>query len=571
MKKNRLTGLALAAFAGSFLIQGCDLVKDIDYKVNPNPVEMHGDTITLNINGKFQEKGLHKKAIVEVTPYIVDENGKEVAFKTETFQGEKAAGNGKVIPKEGGSFSYTAKIPYAPGMESAEIKVKILPKKGTKEKELIITDKIADATIITPYLMMSDDKVMFGADKFVRVTQHTQTMVINYAKGRHEVQAKELKDKDYVDFMNWVKTAIANPRIDIKGISIPAYASPEGEIAINDNLANDRARTAAEAIAKEMKKLKWDKGADAKSSFYNLQGRGEDWEGFKTEVEKTSIADKDLIIRVLSMYTDPVQREKEIRNMAKTYQTLEKDVLPQLRRSAVTLNYDLTGKTDAELTEYSKTKPDSLTVEELLFASTLTNDLNEKLRIYREVSRIYPNDWRGFNNAGAVLFMQGKINDASAEFEKAAALNSGEGIIKNNLAAVARQKGDRAKAEQLLAQAGGAPEVAYNQGLIAIQKGQYGDAVSKMSSFKTFNLALAQTLNGDGTTANSTLDASAEKDAALTAYLRAIIAARANNIEQVKSNLTAAISKDPSLKAKAAKDREFIKFWSDASFTAIVK
>ncbi|MBX7095055.1 MAG: hypothetical protein K1X56_10050 [Flavobacteriales bacterium] len=572
MKKNQLIGLSLAAFSGAMFIQGCTLVKDIEYKVNPNPVEMHGDTVTLNINGKFVEKGLHKKAVVEVTPVIIGSDGQEKAFKTEIFQGPKAAGNGKVIPKEGGSFSYTSKVPYTPNMEVAEIKVKILPKKGTKEKALITTDKIADGTIITPLLVMSDDKVIFGKDKFVRVTSHTAEMVINYDKGRHEVKGSELKDKDYVDFMNWLKSAIANPRIDIKNITIPAYASPEGEIAINDNLANDRARTAAEAIAKEAKKLKWEKGQDAKSSFYNLQGKGEDWDGFKSELDKTDIADKELIVRVLGMYSDVNKREQEIRNMAKTYQELEKKVLPKLRRSAVTLNYDLNGKTDQELTEWSKTKPDSLTVEELLFASTLTNDMNEKLRIFREVSRIYPQDWRGFNNTGAILFMQGKINDAQAEFEKAASLASSEPIVKNNLAACARQKGDRAKAEKLLSEASGAgPEVSYNMGIINIQKGKYGEAVSQMSSFKTFNLALAQVLNGNGNEASSTLDASAEKEAALTFYLRAVIAARANNLAQVTSNLTSAIQKDGSLKTKAGKDREFLKFANEASFQAIVK
>lgn len=572
MKKNQLIGMSFAALAGAFFIQGCDLVKDIEYKVNPNPVEMHGDTVTLNINGKFVEKGLHKKAVVEVTPVIIGSDGQEKAFKTEIFQGPKAAGNGKVIPKEGGSFSYTAKLPYSPNMEAAEIKVKILPKKGTKEKALITTDKIADATIITPYLMMSDDKVIFGKDQFVRVTSHTSDMVINYEKGQHTVRGGELKDKDYVDFMNWVKTAMTNPRIEIKGITIPAYASPEGEISINDNLANDRAKSAAEAVAREFKKMKFEKGQDAASSFYSLQGRGEDWEGFKTELDKTDIADKELIVRVLGMYSDVNKREQEIRNMAKTYNELEKKVLPKLRRSAVSLNYDLTGKTDQELTEWSKTKPDSLTVEELLFAATLTNDLNEKLRIYKEVSRIYPNDWRGFNNAGAILFMQGKLNDANAEFDKAASLNGSEGIIKNNLAACARQKGDRDKAEKLLGEASGAgPEVSYNLGLINIQKGKYGEAVSQMSNFKTFNLALAQMLNGNASEATSTLDASAEKDAALTSYLRAIIASRANNLDQVKSNLTTAIQKDAALKEKAAKDREFIKYFADAGFQAIVK
>lgn len=576
MKKKQIFGFSLASLAAAVVIQGCTLVKDIEYTVDPNPVEMHGDTVTLNIKGKFVEKGLHKKAIVEVTPVIIGSDGQEKAFKTETFQGPKAAGNGKVIPKEGGSFSYTSQVPYTPNMEVAEIKVKILPKKGTKEKALIVTDKIADGTIITPYLIMSDDRVIFGKDAFVRVTQHTEEMVINYEKGRHEVRAGEMRDADYKAFMEWVKKSMTNDRIVMKNITIPAYASPEGEIAINDNLANDRALSAAEAIAREFKKMKMEKGTDAKDdAFFIKQGKGEDWDGFRKELDKTDIADKELIVRVLGMYSDVNKREQEIRNMAKTYTELEKKVLPQLRRSVCILNYDLNGKTDQELVEYSKTKPDSLTIEELLFtAANLTNDMNEKLRIYREASRVHPKDWRGPNNVGAVLFMQGKIADAAAEFEKAAGLAPDEKIIKNNLAAVARQNGDREKAKKLLAEASGAgPEVEYNKGLISIQEGKYSDAISQMGgiSDKTFNQALAYTLNKDYSNAKSTCDAAVEKDAALTFYLRAIIAARENNKADAKTNLSTAIQKDPSLKAKAAKDREFLKLMADADFASVVK
>ncbi len=570
MKKNRLIGLSAAALAGVFLVQGCKLVKDIDYKVTPNPVEMHGDSITLNINGKFQTKGLHKRAVVEVTPVIIGSDGTEKAFKTETFKGTKAAGNGKTIGREGGSFSYTSKIPYSSELEVAEIKVKILPKKGTKEKALIVTDKIADGTVITPLLLQNDDKVIFAKDKFQRVTSHTAEVVIHYQKDRSEVLGKEVNKKEYKDFVNWLKGATANPRIDLKGITIPAYASPEGELSFNNELANERAKSAYETIVKEFKKLKHEKGSEA--SFYTQQGKGEDWEGFKALMEKSSIADKELILRVLTMYNDLSKREQEIRNMAKTYKEIEETILPQLRRSVVVLSYDLTGKTDAELVEVSKSKPDSLTIEEILFTATLTNDLNEKLRLYREAARVYPQDWRGANNVGSVLYLQGKLNDAQAEFEKAAGIAPAEPIVKNNLAAIARIKGDRAKAEKLLSEATGAgPEVEYNKGIINIQKGRYNDAVGQMDKFETFNLGLAEFLNGNSGKAKSTLNASPEADAAVAHYLRAVIEARDHQLVQVVKHLSAAFEKDPSLKAKAAKDREFLKFADKAEFQNLVK
>ncbi|MFZ5552070.1 MAG: tetratricopeptide repeat protein [Bacteroidota bacterium] len=571
MKKNQIIGLSFAALTGAFMIQGCDLVKDIEYKANPNPLEYCGDTVRLNINGKFIEKGIHKKAIAECTPVLITSSGKEYAFKTDIYQGPKAVGNGKVIPKEGGSFSYSSSLPFAPDMEVGEVKVKIVVKKGTKVKDEIITDKIADATIITPLLVMGDDKVIFGKDNFVRVTQHTAGMEIHYGKNQSNVRPGELKDQDYKDFYTWIAGAMKNDRINIKSISLPAYASPEGEISLNGNLANERAMSTMKQMLAEAKKMKWEKGMQ--EGLYQMNGRGEDWEGFKKEVMASDIPDKELIIRVLEMYSDLDKREQEIKNMAKTYKILEDKILPKQRRTTVVLAYDLSGKTDAELVAWSKKSCDSLTAEELFFtANTLVTDMNEKLRLYREACRIYPKDWRGFNNAGYILFMQNKINEAKAEFEKAAALDGSNKIIKNNLGACARITGDYAKAEKLFNEAMGAgDEVSYNLGICNIKKCKYGEAVSQMAKFKTFNTALAQLLNGDGGAATSTLDGSEVKDAAMSHYLRAVIAARSGNMEGVKNSLTNAFAKDGSLKAKAAKDREFIKWLNDPAFQALVK
>lgn len=571
MKKNQLIGLSFAVLTGTFMIQGCDLVKDIEYTANPNPLEYCGDTVRLNINGKFIEKGIHKKAIAECTPVLITSTGKEIPFKTDIFQGPKAVGNGKVIPKEGGSFSYSSSLPYTPDMEVGEVKVKIVVKKGTKVKDELMTGKIADATITTPLLVMGDDKTIFGKDNFVRVTQHSTGMEINYGKNQSNVQAKELKDKDYKDFYTWIAGAMTNDRINIKSISLPAYASPEGEISLNGNLANERAMSTMKQMIAEAKKMKWEKGTV--ETLYSMQGKGEDWDGFKKLMQASDIPDKELILRVLEMYSDVNKRESEIKNMAKTYKTVEDKILPQLRRTTVVLSYDLSGKTDAELVAWSKKSCDSLTIEELMFtANTLVTDMNEKLRLYREASRIYPKDWRGPNNAGYILFMQNKINEAKAEFEKAASIDGSNKIIKNNLGACARITGDYAKAEKLFTEAMGAgDEVNYNLGICNIKKCKYGEAVSQMSKYKTFNTALAQLLNGDGGAASTTLDGSDAKDAGLSHYLRAVIAARSGNMDGVKTNLTNAFAKDGSLKAKAAKDREFMKWMNDPAFQALVK
>jgi Flp pilus assembly protein TadD len=568
MKKKSLIVLSLAAVTSAMIIPGCKLVKDIEYKVQKNPLEMHADTVELKITAKFIEKGLNKKATVEVTPVLVTPNGTEKAFKMACYQGPKAAGNCEVVPKEGKTVSYTARIPYSSDIEVADLKIKVLPKKGTKEKDLIVTEKIADATIVTPLLIVGDDKPIYAKDKFVRVTSHTTEMVFNYLKNDSKVLAKELKDKDYLDLEAWFKKAMANPRIAIKNISLSSYASPEGELTLNDNLANERAASSMKAVIDLAKKLKFD--ALTAETVYSKIPKGEDWDGFKKLMEASSITDKELILRVLTMTSDLQKREAEIKNMAKTYKEIEDQILPQLRRSVVVVSYDLTGKTDEELMQWSKTKADSLTVEELLFTATLTNDLNEKLRIYKEAARVHGKDWRTSNNVGYILLLQGKVGEAKAEFEKAAKLNSSEKMIKNNLAACARLEGDYDKATALLKEAEGAgPEVDYNKGIIAIKRGKYADAVTglgKSTSIEstgkktTANFALAQILNGQAAEAKKTLDGAVDGESATAHYLRAIIGARTNDKAMLAEGLKNAIAKDSKFKEKAKKDREFIKF-----------
>lgn len=577
MKKKSLIVLSFAAITSSVILPGCKM-KDIEYKVQKNPLEMHGDTITLNITAKFVEKGLPKKMIAEITPVLVTPNGTEKAFAMKCYQGPKAVGNCEVVPKEGKTVSYTARIPYSPDLEVADLKIKVLPKKGTKEKTLMVSDKIADATIVTPLLIVGDDKPMMAKDKFVRVTQHTTEMVFNYLKNDSKVLAKELKDQDYKDLEAWYGVAMKNPRIAIKNISISAYASPEGELTLNDELADERAASAAKSLMDLAKKLKFD--AINVESMYTKVAKGEDWDGFKKLMEASDIADKELILRVLTMTSDLQKRESEIKNMAKTYKEIEDKILPQLRRSAVVVSYDLTGKTDEELVQWSKTKADSMTVEELLFTATLSNDLDEKLRVYKEAARVFPEDWRCINNVGYIQLLQGKVSDAQASFEKAAKINSSEKMIKNNLAACARLNGDYEKATALLEEAAGAgPEVEYNKGIIAIKRGKYADAVaglSKCTSIEstgkktTANYALAQILNGSPADAKGTLDGAVDGQSGTAHYLRAIIGARTNDKAMMVQGIKDAIAADSKWKEKAKKDREFVKYFEDADYKAAV-
>lgn len=566
MKKQSIKALALIAISSAF-VTSCDLLKDLNYKVTPSPLEMHADSVRVKVEVMFPEKGIKKKASAEITPMLGT-----TALKTVIVQGEKVSGNGTVIQyKPGGKMVYTDVVAYKPEFENAELMVTGKVFKGGKEKKDKFTaTKIADGTIITPYLVAKNFKVIYAKDAFVRTNEKSFVAQINFEKGKSNVKPAELKDKDVVDFANWLKTAETNPKIAIKAINVTGYASPEGEVGKNDNLSMDRA-TAAKTAAIELSKKA--KSTAGQLEIYNLSGKGEDFDGFKKELQASSINEdeKNLVIRVLEMHKDPTMRETEMRNMGKTFTELDKDIFPKLRRAELSTVYDLTGFSDEELKAVSVSNPDTLTIEELLFTATLTSDLNEKARLYTIATKNYNTDYRGFNNLGVVNYFQNKVEDAQANFEKANNLKD-NAISKNNLGAIAGLKGDRAKAAKLLAQAKGAGnEVAYNTGIINIQAGKYADAVSSFGAEASFNKALAQLLNNSNAEAMKTIDLSLDKESARGFYLKAVAAARMDKIDTVVTNLKNAISKDASYKAKAGKDREFLKYATDASFIGVAK
>ncbi|MFD1551199.1 hypothetical protein DNU06_13235 [Putridiphycobacter roseus] len=565
MKKRGFKGLAGILILTTTLT-GCKLIGDIEYTLDKDPVEMHGDSVRVNITVKVPEKGLNKKASAEITPMLGSK-----AFKTITIQGEKATGNGQTIEfKPGSTVNYTDVIAYSPDLENADLKITGKVMKGKKE-EALEEKKIGDGTIVTPLLVQNDDKVILAKDDFVRTTEQVfGGTEVNYDKAKSNVKSSELKQEDIKNFRNWMIAASTNPKVAPKAINLIAYASPEGETGKNNTLADDRAISTQDALIKVLKAKKGEEQMDV-TSLIKKMPKGEDWDGFKTALQASDIEDKDLIVRVLQMYADPVKREEEIKKMSATYKRLEKDILPPLRRTQVRVVYDQIGWSDAELKGLSTTNPDTLTIEELLFTAALYDNLEDKKRLYKEAVRQYPNDWRGHNNLGYVQYNQNEMALATTSFEKANSLNE-NAITLNSLGVIARQNGDRDKAEALFNSAVSAgPEVKYNLGIIDVQNGDYSNAVSNMGANNTFNKALAQVLNNDYSAALSTVDASSEANSPMGYYLKAIIGARQNNMDMVVNNLTSAFAKDSSLKNKAANDREFIKFYENASFQNVVK
>ena len=541
--------------------------ENVQYSVNPNPLELHGDSVAMSVTGKIPPEYFHKKAIVEVTPVLKTKGtNPEVIqeFETLTLVGEAATGEGqKITAASGGSFKYEDKIAFKEAMTYASLEVKIVGVYKGAKKEFGYYP-VGDGTIITPKLVMADEKPILGNDKFVKVIPKNIDAQINYLINSSQVRSTEYNDEDYKAFREFLKEG-STKGWAFKGVKVAAYASPDGEISKNDNLANERAESAKKALDTYFKKNKID--AAKGDGFYTLEGKGEDWEGFKTKMQASDIKDKELILRVLQMTSDLDKREQEIKNLAATYTEVAEKVLPELRRSAFTVMAEEQSRTDEEISRLVKSSPDSLSVEEILYAATLVDDLNDKLSIYNSAKKVYPNDWRGHNNAGYIMLLQNKANEAKTEFEAALNAENENKIASNNLAICHKLSGDVSKAKELYTAASGAgKEVNYNMGIIDIMEGNYSNAVTKMSGMNSFNAALAQLLNGNNDGAIKTIDASDEKDLALSYYLKAVAGARSGNKDLTVNNLKTAFSKDAGLKKKAMKDVEFLKMAEDESF-----
>lgn len=557
---------------GSLLISlnSCDLVKDFTYTVNPDPLEMHGDSLRFNVIVNIPEKGIQKKIRAEISPKIGN-----TSIGTWIVQGEKVTGNGKtVLFKPGGTVNFNMAIPYSNDMEDADFKITGKVFKGLKEKMTLPEKKIADATIITPYLVKKEFKMIYEDDAIIRSVDKTKSAVINFDRGQSIVKANELKDVDLNDLLVWISTSQLNPKIKINSIDLVGYASPDGVEDKNSNLSNERTKSARASLISLMKKAKIVGYSDTTN--YTMQGKGEDFDGFKEQLSLTtsiSEADKNLFIRILEMTKDPVQRETEMINLGKSYTELEKDVFPKIRRANIIVNYTENGLTDDEIMQASINNPSVLGVEELLFAAkNLTQDLNEKARIYQLAASNFDSDYRTHNNLGALNFSQNKIADAKKSLEKSNSLK--ENIAaKNNLAGVVLIQDNRTQAIKLMAQtksvdAKNSSIVAYNNAILNIMSGNYSKAENNLKD-DSFNKALALTLQGKLPQATKVLSAIATTPESF--YLKAIVAARSGeSVDAVVTNLKQAFAKDSNLKTKASKDREFIKFMNDPTFTAAV-
>ena len=530
-------------------------------KAEPQPLEAIGGKVPVTINATFPAKWFNKKAVVTVTPVLRYEGG-EAWGTAYTYQGEKVQGNNQVIPyKEGANVTMKSAFTYKPEMKKSELYLTFDAK--VKNKTVKLPDvKIGEGVIATSALAdAATANAAVAADKFQRIIKEAHDASIMFLIQQANLRSQELNKEEISDWKDLVKNADEAPNQNV-AIEIQAYASPDGGVELNTGLAERREQNTDKYLAKELKKMKVDAPVDAK---YTAQ----DWEGFQELVSKSNLQDKDLVLRVLSMYKDPEQREQEIKNISSVYSTLAEEILPQLRRSRLVANIEIIGKSDDEITALAKNDPKALNVEEILYAATLTDDDTEKTRIYNEASKLYPSDYRTWNNVGMMAFRAGDLAKAEQMFNKANSVkNNPESNM--NLGLIALTKGDQAKAQQLFGNAAGVAELSEALGVLYLEQGEWAKAANSFGSVKSNNAALAQILTKDYSKAAQTLNAVPNPDAT-TSYLKAIVAARTNDANGVVSNLKQAIAKDSSLKNEAAIDLEFAKYATNSDFAALVK
>lgn len=584
MRSINLKPLALFALAAVLLSSCASLQKMkknanlIDFKTTPEILETHAGSVDIAIDGKFPAKYFNKKATLVATPVLKYQGGEQV-FESVTLQGEKVNANNKVISlKNGGSFAYKDAVPYEEAMRASNLELRITASQGKKSLDFVPI-QLAKGVIATPTLVVNFPTPILGVtreknttgkydpniDEFQRVVPDEYTADIKYLINKADIRKEELT-KDEIAKLNEYNKAIAlDPNKKLRSMEVSSYASPDGDLDLNTKLAQSRQAASSKFLTSELKKAEVE--AEFKTKF-----TPEDWEGFQELMAKSNIQDKELILRVLSMYTDPEVREREIKNLSAAFTSVASEILPQLRRSKFTTSIDLIGKSDEEIAALADSDPSKLNPAELLYAATLTTDLNKKLAIYNSFTKVYPQDWRGFNNAGMVLVKQQKYADAKGLFEQAEKLKNNEPIIKNNLGVIALKDGDLVKAETYFGAASGAGDAVNNNlGILSIIKGEYAKAVKYFNDSDSPNTGLAKILAGDNNGALKSLENCTWEGCFMKEYFKAVVGARTAKENLMYESLETAVKMKPELKATIATDMEFAKYFNEARFKEIVK
>lgn len=557
------------ALASSVALTSCNKLGELsadNFTVTPSPMEAVGGKVPVTINGRFPEKYMKKKAIVTVTPVLRYAKG-SAQGQSATFQGEKVqANNTEISYKVGGNYTMKNSFNYVPEMAKSELYLTFDAQVG-KKKVKVPEVKVADGVIATSTLInrtAASANTATGEDQYQYAIAQTKEAQIKYLINQANIRTSELNSVSVKDFVKTLREIKADQKgFQLDNIEVSAYASPEGKFDFNKKLAEKRGGTSSAYVKKSLKKNKLETDVDTRYT-------AEDWDGFQKLVAASNIQDKEVIIRVLSMYEDPEQRETQIRSLSAAFNELANEILPELRRARLTINYNIIGRSDDEIEEQLKNDASKLSVEELLYAATLTDDAAKKEDIYKKTVQLYPNDYRAYNNLAELALKSGNTTAAKQYLAQALQKNAKSSEANANMALLSLVEGNTEAAEQALGKAAEAKNYKEVLGNLNIAKGNYAQAAQDLAGVKSNSAALAQILNKDYAAAAQTLATIAAPDAT-TSYLKAILSARTNQNTQALANLKDAFAKDASLKARAAKDLDFAKLFGDATFQSLIK
>lgn len=525
------------------------------FTTNPTPLEVVGQNVPATITATIPAKYFLKNAKVTITPILLWGETGEAKSTPYVVQGEDVRANGYVVSYEqGGAVNIPFMVKYQPEMAKSDLfldfevdqngKIYALPRVKVGYG-VIATSTLASAQTVTPAV---------AKDNFQKVINEKYSADIHFLINQANVRASETEKSEYIDLNKKLVEAATDPRQEIESLKINSFASPEGKLDFNENLAEKREKNTTDYVANQLKKDKITEFGELTSAF-----TAEDWDGFKELVEKSDIQDKALILDVLSMYSDPELREQEIRNLSTVFDELADQILPQLRYSRVQASINVIGKSDEELVNLFNTDTEALTVDEILYIATLTDDNYKKMEVYNKACEVYPDDYRCFNNLALTQFVDGDYDAAKANFEYAARLNPNSKEVEMNRGLIDMLEGNFNNANEKFGAAAGVPELDDALGVLYLQQGDVNTALRMFGDNKTNNAALAQILAGDYSKAKNTLSAINNPDAT-TYYLTAVLGARTNNENMVITNLRQAIRLDENMRQKAINDLEFAKF-----------
>ena len=525
------------------------------FKANPNPLEAEAGQVEATINGVFPEKYMQKKAVVTVTPELrYTKNGEPQALKGQpaTFQGEKVLGNNQTISYLiGGHYTMKTTFPYEPAMQKSELYLTFDAKVGNKQVE-IPAIKVADGVVATSELYhqtLTTAKACVAPDAFQRVVEQKLEANIKFLIQQAELRKSELKSNSVEEFVNMLKRINADREgLNLNNVEVSAYASPDGGFALNEKLANKRQQNAEGYVRQQMKQTGMEGDVEAN---YTAQ----DWEGFQQLVQASDIQDKDVILRVLSMYKDPQEREQQIKNMSHGFKELADGILPELRRARLTINYETIGRDDEQIAEQYKSDPSKLSLEELIYAASIADTDAEKEDILKTTTRLYPQDGRAYNNLAALAYAKVNYDEAQRYLAEAAKTANGCAEAQANQGLIALLQGNQQAAENYIGKAGNAKGLAETLGNLHLAQGNYALAEQDFAGIDSNSAALAQIMNKNYAKAATTLKNVAQPDG-MTDYLQAVVNARQGNREAAQAFLRSALQKDPSLKQYADNDLE---------------